>query len=139
MATRSNRTASPAEGRPVPHPFAWDWAIDIGRQQLAVATEGACAFFGGLQSMRRIQEQAAREVTEHQALFTQQLRKPCSPIEVMALQGELLRFQLDAATRYWQQLAGAAMETGTEMMACGAHMVDAEDVLAATSPRILHS
>ena len=38
MATKQIRTTAPAEGTASPQPAAWDWALDLGRQQLAVAS-----------------------------------------------------------------------------------------------------
>lgn len=139
MAARTIRTTTTAEERPSPLAAPWDWAADVGRQQLAVATEGACAMFRGFEAMRAIQEQAARQASEHHAVVAQKLRKPCAPAELVALQADLLRFDVEAATRYWQQLAGAALEMNTELFACGARLVDTEDVFAPTAQRFLHS
>ncbi len=139
MATSKIRTTASAEGARMPAAAPWDWAMDVGRQQMAVASEGAGTLLRGFEAMRRIHEQAAREATEHHAKVARKLGQPCTPAEMMALPGELVRRDLEAATRYWQAIAGAAMEMTTELCACGAHLVDTEDVLAATAPRFLHS
>lgn len=139
MATRSKRSTAPAAAPARPAAAPWDWAADIGRQQVAVATESAGTVFRWLEAMRRIQEEAARDASTRLAGAAERLRKPCDPAEWMALQGELVRKDLEAATRYWQQLTGAALEMNTELVACAANLVDTEDVLAATSPRFLHS
>lgn len=139
MATRSKRSTAPAPAQDRPAAAPWDWAADWGRQQAVVATESATTVFRGLEAMRRIQEEAVREASARLADAADRLRKPCSPAELMALQGELLRKDLEGATRYWQQLAGAALEMNTELVACCANLVDTEDVFAATSPRFLHS
>lgn len=139
MATKQVRTKASAEERPAPALAPWDWSLELARQQVAVATEGASTWFRGLQAMQRIQEQAAREASQRRAEVADKLRKPCTPTELLALQTELVRQDLDAATRYWQQVAGAAAELGTELCACGAHLVDTEDVLALTAQRFLHS
>jgi hypothetical protein len=138
MATKHIRT-TPAEGKPTPPAAPWDWSTDFGRQQLAVGAESASTLLRGFQEMRSIQEQAAREASEHHAALAGKLRKCTTPMELIALQGELVRYDFEAAARYWQLLAGAAMELGTELCACGTQLVDTEDLLAATSARFLHS
>lgn len=139
MATKQIRTKAPAESASAPAAASWDWALDLGRQQVAVASESAATLFRGFEAMRRIQEQAAREATQHHAAFAGKIGGKCTPAELMALQGELVRYDMEAVARYWQQLAGAALELTTELCACTAQLVDTEDVLAATSPRFLHS
>lgn len=139
MVARSTRTAKPAPPQPTPASTPLDWTTDWTRQQLLVATEGARAVFRGMQAMRGIQEQAAREATQRHAAAAERLRQAATPAELFALQGELMRSNLENATRYWQDLAGAAMEMNTELAGCTAKLVDTEDVLAATSARFLHS
>lgn len=139
MATKQIRTKASAEGASVPAVPSWDWALDFGRQQVAVASESAATLFRGLDAMRRIQEQAAREATEHHAALAARMGGRYTPAELMLLQGELLRYDMEAVARCWQQLAGAALELTTELCACSAQLVDTEDVLAATSPPFLHS
>lgn len=140
MASRSPRTTvsqpAPAEAA---QRLPWDWGLEITRQQMAVAAEGACTVFRGFEAMRGIQEQAAREASEHHASIAGKLRRPCSAAEMMALQTEMLRQDFDGATRYWMQLAGAAMEMGNELLACSARLVDTEDFFAPTAARVLHS
>lgn len=139
MAARNIRNAEPAERRRIANPAAWDWATDFARQQVVVATESASTMVRGFESMRRIQQQTAQEAAARHATAGLKLRSHCTPLELVAVQGELLRSDVEAATRCWQQLAGVAMETTTELLACGARLVDTEDVLAALSPRFLHS
>lgn len=137
MASKSTHATAPQPASDAS--FPWDWGMDFARQQMAVAAEGATTLFRGFEAMRGIQEQAAREASAHHAGIAERLRKPCSAPEMLALQGELLRYDLDGATRYWMQLAGAAMEMGTELLACSARLVDTEDFFAPTSARVLHS
>jgi hypothetical protein len=141
MATRSTRTSSSA---PTAAPagtdgFGPDWALDLTRQQLAVAAESATVLFRGFEAMRAIQEQAAQEASSLHASVAGRLRQPCSAAEMLALQGELLRHDLEGAARYWLQLTGAALEMGNELFACSARLVDTEDFFAPAAARILHS
>lgn len=139
MATRSPRTPPAQPAPPAANLLPWDWGMELARQQMAVAAEGATTLFRGFEAMRGIQEQAAREASEHHANVAGKLRKPCSATEMMAWQTELLRQDFDAATRYWMELAGAAMEMGTELIACSTRLVDTEDFFAPTAARVLHS
>jgi hypothetical protein len=112
---------------------AFNTVVDFGRQQAVVATESACAIFRGFEAMRKIQEEAAHQAAQRHAEAAQKLRGNCQPADLMAVQSELLRFDFDAAGRYWQQLAAAALEMQTEIMGCGARMIDSEAVLAGSS------
>lgn len=139
MVARSSRTSKAAPAQRASASTPLDWTADWTRQQLLVANEGARALFRGMQAMRGIQEQAAREATQRHAAAAERLRRAGTPAELFALQGELVRSNVESATRYWQELAGAALEMNTELAGCTAQLVDTEDVLAATSARFLHS
>lgn len=85
-------------------------AGDLPRQQLAIGTRSACAFFRGFESMRKIQQRTAHHALAQYQAAAERLRQPCNPVDVLMLQAELLRFDLDEAARYWQQLGQAALE-----------------------------
>jgi hypothetical protein len=112
---------------------AFNTAADLGRQQAVVAAESACALFRGFEAMRKIQEEAAHEASQRHADAAQKLRGSCQPADLMAVQSELLRFDFDAAGRYWQQLAAAALEMQTEIMGCASHLIDSETMLEGSS------
>lgn len=139
MAVRNIRSALPAvAGAPsAGPPTPANWVTDLTRQQMVVASEGACALFRGFQAMRGIQEEAAQQAAERHAAGAEKLRRAATPLELMTVQGELLRSDLESATQYWQQLAGAALEMNTELVGCTAHLVGTEEVFDAT--RFLHS
>jgi len=120
-------------------PPTWDWLNEWNRQQMVVANEGAYTVYRGFEAMRRIQEETARAVTKRHAAIAEKLRKPSGPLDVALLQGELLRDDLSSAAKYWQDLTGVALEMNTQLLNCAAHLVDTEDVFAATAPRFLHS
>lgn len=98
---------------------------DLGRQQLALATESACALFRGSEAMRKIQQQAAHQASLHHEAAAQKLREPCEPADLLAIQSDLLRQDLREATQYWQQLAASALKTQVEMMGHASHLFDA--------------
>ena len=140
MATKNTRAAAaPQPPAPAATRSPLDWMGDWNRQQMAVATEGTTTLFRGFETLRRIQEQAAHAAAERHAAVAERLRKPASPADVALVQAELLREDLAAAGRYWQDLAATVLEMNTELLNCAAHLVDTEDVMAATAPRFLHS
>ena len=138
MAVRNIRSAPSAqEAAAASAPVsANDWATDFTRQQMLVASEGACALFRGFQAMRGIQEQAAQHAAERHAAGIERLRRAGNALDLLNVQGDLMRSDLESATQYWQQLAGAALEMNTELVGCTAHLVGTEDLFGAT--RFLH-
>lgn len=115
-----------------PLSFGLAWA-DTGRQQAAVATECAVAMFRGFEAIRKVQEDAARQAATRHERAAQRLLTPCQPTEVFEIQADLLQFDLEAGTRYWQQLSAAALEMQTQMLACCTQLVDSASVLEAVS------
>lgn len=111
----------------------WNMFADFGRQQMALANEGAGALFRGFEAIRKIQQQTAHQAGARHEAAAEKLKESCSPNDVLAIQSELLRFDIEAATRYWQQLGAAAMEMQTEMLGCATHLADAESLLEAAS------
>ncbi len=99
--------------------------VELGRQQLALATESACALFRGSEAMRKIQQQAAHQASAQYDAAAQKLRGTCQPADLLAIQSDLLRFDQQEATQYWQQLTAAALQTQVEMMGCASHLFDA--------------
>ena len=114
---------------------AWNSMADLGRQQMAVATDAACAMFRGFEAIRKVQEHAAHEAALRHASAARKLQHSCSPMELLAIQSELLSFDVDGATRYWQELGAAALEMQTEMMGCCGKLAGADAFLA--SARVL--
>ena len=132
QAARTKSTGSSRADRLTAAP-AFITVMDLGRQQAVVATESACAIFRGFEAMRKIQEEAAHQAAQRHAEAAEKLRGNCQPADLMAVQSELLRFDLDAADRYWQQLAAAALEMQTEIMGSAFHLIDSEAVLEGSS------
>jgi hypothetical protein len=139
MATRTSRSLAPAKAQNMEARAPADWMGEWSRQQMAVASEGASTVYRGFETLRRIQEQAAHAAAERHAAAAQKLRKPESGIDLAFVQGELLRDDVTAAAKYWQDLASAVIEMNSELMSCASKLVDTEDLMAATSARFLHS
>jgi hypothetical protein len=103
-----------------------NFLADLGRQQLAVAADAACALLRGSEAMRAIQHQAAHEASLRHQAAAQQLHGNCEPADLLAIQSDLLRFDLQGATQYWQQITAAALQSQVEMMASATHLLDSE-------------
>jgi hypothetical protein len=129
MSTRKTATAQPAAAPLLPSFDGFGPFADLPRQQAALAAEAACAVFRGFESMRRVQEEAAHQALLRHGAAADKLKLPLKPMELLALETNLTRFDIDAAARYWQGLAAAAMEMQTELATCCAHMVNADKVL----------
>ena len=125
--SRSTTPAMAAELAPL---GAWS---DLGRQQFAMAADGACALFRGFEALRKVQERAAHEAAQRHARAAERLRSPCEPAELMAIQSDLLGFDLQGASRYWRDLTAATLEMQTELAGCAGRLVDSSTVLEAAS------
>lgn len=123
MASKRN-SGSPATS-PVPTPeAAWDAASDMSRQQMTLVVDSACAVFRGVELMRKVQEKAAHQALQHYSRAADKLREASGPAQLMQIQAELMRFGLEGATQYWQQLGAAAADMQRELLECSTHMVD---------------
>lgn len=103
-----------------------NFLAELGRQQLAVAADAACAMFRGSEAIRTIQQQAAHEASLRHQAAAQKLHGSCAPADLLAIQSELLRFDLQGATQYWQQITTAALQSQIEMMASASHLLTDE-------------
>lgn len=132
MSTRKTTAPAAAPAFEWPRMFPGFEALsDLPRQQATVACEAACAMFRGFEAMRRVQEQAAHQALARHESVAGRLKQPAKAVDLFALQADLMRFDIDAAAKYWQGLAGAAMEMQNEMAGCCAHLVDTGKVLEA--------
>ena len=99
---------------------------ELSRQQLAIATESASALYRGSEALRKVQQETAHEASLHHAQAAQKLFSPCQPSDMLAVQTELMRTNMESATHYWQQLMQVALQTHRDMILSMSHMVDSE-------------
>lgn len=104
-------------------PAPLNFLTNLGRQQLAAATDAASAMFRGSEAMRAIQQQAAHEASLRHQAAAQKLHRGCAPADLLAIQSDLLRFDLQGATQYWQQITTAALQSQIEMMASASQLL----------------
>ena len=130
-ATARKRPAAP-EAAPVP--FApLGILADLGRQQMCVAAEASGAMLRGFETMRRIQQEAARDASARHEAVAGKLHDARALADLLAAQAELLQADWQSANRYWQDLAGTAIEMQAEMMGCASHLLDSETALESVS------
>ncbi|MDP3857322.1 MAG: phasin family protein [Stagnimonas sp.] len=106
---------------------------DLGRQQMCVAAEASSAMLRGFETMRRIQQEAAHAASERHEAVAAKLHGSSTPADLMAMQAGLLQADWQSASRYWQDLAGTALEMQVEMMGCASHLMDSEAALESVS------
>lgn len=70
---------------------SWSLLPDFSRQQLAMVTEIACTLFRSSEAMRKIQQEAAHHASLRHEAAMQKLRANCTPVELVAIQTDLLR------------------------------------------------
>lgn len=123
---------SKASGTTSDHPVfgdglaPWNFLSEFSRQQLAMITEGTSAIFRGDEALRKIQQEAAHDASVRHAKAAQRLFSPCQPADMLSIQSELLRTDMQSAGHYWQQLAATTMQTQREMMSSITHLLDNE-------------
>ena len=105
----------------------WNMLADLARQQLAVTTESTSAICRGSEAMRKIQQDAAHQASVYHADAAQKMRaSSCQPADLLAIQSELMRIDMQGAGQYWQQIASAALQTQIEMMSSVGRIFDSE-------------
>lgn len=123
-----NSTAQPAESHP-PNILS-----ELGRHHLALVVDGTTVMCRGSEALRKIQQNAAHEASVFHEETAQRLFVSCQPAELMAIQSELLRFVVQSAGKYWQQVAANAMQTQVEMIKSVTHVLEREKDTGTKSP-----
>lgn len=101
----------------------WNLLANLGRLQFALMADSASAMFRGAEAIRKVQQQAAHQASAHHEAAAQKLRDPREPAELLAIESDLLRFDMQEAAHYWQQIATAMMKAQLEMMGCTSHLL----------------
>jgi aspartate aminotransferase-like enzyme len=89
---------------------------DVTRQQLRLMTEAATAVLGSSEALGEIQQQAVHQASVRHQAAAETLRGDVEPMDVLALQSDLLRQDMQDAAQYWAQLASTAMKSQLDMM-----------------------
>lgn len=107
-------------------PGIWNFMTELGRQQLAVATESTSAMYRGREALRKVQQDTAHEASVRHAEAANKLFSPCQVADLLAIQTDLMRSNVLSLSNYWQQLAVVALQTQREMMLSMSHLLDSE-------------
>lgn len=135
MSTRSTSAAASPEASGRHEPQApWNFLTDLSRRQLALASESISVLCRGSEAMRGIQRDAAREASDFHGGVARKLLEPCQPADLTTIQSELLRFGLQSASKYWQQLGAQMMQTQVDMMGSLGHLLDGDKAGPVPSP-----
>lgn len=110
---------------------AWS---ELGRRQLDCALATACAFFKGMEAVRKMQLQAAHATRARHETAQRRLHDAKDVPELAAVQRDLLRFDAEGSARYWQELLEAAFKTQAEMLGCVHSLLNGEAEPAPPNP-----
>jgi hypothetical protein len=114
MTAKTQRAASTRTTESTTSPF--NLLADLPRRQLALATQSATALFRGSEALRKIQQQAAHRATLQHQEAIERLKGECGFNDLLAIQADLLRFNMQEAAQYWQQLATAGLQVQADMV-----------------------
>ena len=114
MTAKTARGAAAANGEDTASPI--NLVTDLPRRQLAMLSQSASTLYRGSEALRQIQRQAAERASRQHLEVAEKLRDSRDFGEVMAIQTELLRFNLQESAQYWQQLATAVLKLQSEMV-----------------------
>jgi hypothetical protein len=89
---------------------------EVTRQQLSLMTQAACAVLGSSEAIGKIQQHAAHQASLRHEAAAESLRGDVEPLDVLAIQSDLLRQDMQEAAQYWTQLATTAMKSQLDMM-----------------------
>jgi hypothetical protein len=97
---------------------------DLPRQQMALMTQSASAWLRASENVRKVQQQAAHRASAQHQEVAERLREPCDFNELMAIQAELLRFNMQEAAQYWQQITTAALKAQADLVGSAGQALD---------------
>ncbi len=131
--TPGRRPARAAARSPAPAPAGntmLNVAADCASEQIAMCLDAWRALLRGCESMREIQQRTARETAVRHEAAARRWHDAAVAGQWLALPWTAWQDDLAGATRYWQELAGAALEAQTEMLGCACgHVFDSESAL----------
>ncbi len=91
-----------------------DAALSFSQDHLQALIALTDVVFKGAEEMRRSQMQAAHDARVHHEKRQAEVAKARTPADLFKLQTELLRFDMEASGKYWQQLAAICAATQAE-------------------------
>jgi aspartate aminotransferase-like enzyme len=89
---------------------------EVARHQLSLMTDAVGAVLGSSEAASQLQQQAAQQACARHRAAAETLRGPCDPMDVLTIQSDLVRLNLQDAAQYWSQLASTALKSQVDMM-----------------------
>jgi hypothetical protein len=114
MASKSPRSSSSSATNGLLAPLSL--ASDLARQQLSLIAETSCAVLGSTDALSQIQQKAVHEASTRHEAAAEMLRADIEPTDLLTIQTELLREDMQQAAQYWAQLASITMKSQMDMM-----------------------
>jgi hypothetical protein len=114
MATKSSRSSSSTATNGLLAPLSL--ASDLARQQMSLIAETSCAVLGSTDELSRLQQQAVHEASTRHEAAAEMLRADIEPTDLVTIQTELLREDMQRAAQYWAQLASVTMKSQLDLM-----------------------
>lgn len=124
MPTKSTRQAAAVSDGAASMLAPLNMLSDVTRQQLTMMTEATCAVLGSSEALGKIQQQAAHQASLRHNAAAESLRGEVEPLEILTIQGDLVRQDMQEAAQYWAQLASAVMRTQLDMMGRMTHLLN---------------
>lgn len=115
-ATSKRSQASRASTAPAENASQDAAAFAFAQEQLQAAMTLADVVFKGAEDIRRVQLEAAHHAHERHGKALAEVAAATSPNELLKLQAELLRDDLETAGQYWQQITAACAQLQTEAL-----------------------
>lgn len=125
MASRSTRHAAASADNAAAMLAPLNMLSDMTRQQLTMMTEAACAVLGSSEALGKIQQQAAHQASVRHQAAAETLRSEVEPMDVLSIQSDLVRQDMQEVAQYWAQLASTVMRGQLDMMGRMSHMLNA--------------
>lgn len=91
-------------------------ALSFSQDQLQAVIGLTGVLFKGAEEMRRCQMEAAHQAREQHEKVQALVSRASTPAALFDAQSELLRFDMEAAGRYWQQMASICAATQADAM-----------------------
>jgi len=108
-AASARTTTTPADATP-------EAVLGFSQDQLQAVIGLTDVLFKGAEEMRRFQMEAAQQAREQHEKVQALVSQARTPAALFDAQSELLRYDMEAAGRYWQQMASICAATQADAM-----------------------
>jgi hypothetical protein len=124
MSTRNSRGSSDAASSSDSAAASMNMMADLQRRQFAMLSRSASALYRASEAVRQLQLNSAQRASQQNQEAAERLRDSRDLSEMMAIQNELLRFNLQESANYWQQLTTAVLRIQSEMISGAGEVLD---------------